>query len=359
MWTVRTTHNIALGMRAIAVLVCCVMECVAEDGMVCTNNFECELKRRAVGSECRDGVCTNPFYNGGCLKNVLPEWKNLRTCSSDDPPEAQASGACRESQMRYNEVRIGLNNWPTSFVTAWILQIILSELADIPVSFELGDETMTSSMYHEIPGFGTMTAFDDFDPLRTSQQVVDCLEVKQEAEYRACYHISMELWESSIESQIPELLDQDVIETPTKSGHSGQEKFYLPKRTAEKNPAFVSYFGLKKSVNQRAIAETFLTPTTWGAFCDEISATNCTEPDATATRPPEESERGSYFMKDSYTGHFRKTFLNDCDLNPNCTGFFIDYAYVTETSSFQLSYRFYSSLQTLLAFVYDPTDLSP
>ena len=100
------------------------------------------------GSECVDGYCTNPFAKGGCLRNYLSEtefgdnnnglnqskkiW--MRVCNSDDPPDAEAEGLCRHSAFDYTEVRIAGQNWDSNFISAWILQIILSELLEVPAS---------------------------------------------------------------------------------------------------------------------------------------------------------------------------------------------------------------------------------
>ena len=61
-------------------------------------------------------------------------------------------------------------------------------------------------------------------------------------------------------------------------------------------------------------------------YCDLVSPNNCTEPDDAAQRAPNEEELHRYYVADVYTGHFRATEENDCDLNPtNCTGHVGDY----------------------------------
>ena len=77
--------------------------------------------------------------------------------------------------------------------------------------------------------------------------------------------------------------------------------------------------------NRRKMANTFLRPTTWKDYCEIVSSNNCIISDDTATRPPEDETEGSkYFVSGLYKGHFRKTFKNNCDQNPNCTGHFIN-----------------------------------
>jgi hypothetical protein len=103
----------------------------------CSTSAHCEETLRP-GSQCIEGFCTNPFYHGGCLKSLLPDWEKPRVCNSLDPPEAKELGYCRDSPFDYAEVRIASTNWESANLGAWILQILLSEILDVPTSLEGG-----------------------------------------------------------------------------------------------------------------------------------------------------------------------------------------------------------------------------
>ena len=105
--------------------------------VACTESSECETILRK-GSRCVDGLCTNPFYDGGCLKSLIPNWNRTRVCNSKDPPEAAALGYCRVSPFDYMEIRMGSGNWESVSLNGYLLQILLSELLDVPTTIESG-----------------------------------------------------------------------------------------------------------------------------------------------------------------------------------------------------------------------------
>lgn len=92
-------------------------------------------KKYRDGSYCTpEGVCWNPFVKG-CLRSVLSKFeKKLRACNSDDPPDAAFRGICVPSE--YEEVRILSQNWESPMFSSWIMQILLSELLNVPVTIE-------------------------------------------------------------------------------------------------------------------------------------------------------------------------------------------------------------------------------
>lgn len=77
-----------------------------ESTLSCAQTEECERLLR-VGSECVEGVCTNPFHKGGCLANMLPDWSKIRMCNSEDGIESIERGYCRmvENGLDYTEMR--------------------------------------------------------------------------------------------------------------------------------------------------------------------------------------------------------------------------------------------------------------
>lgn len=121
--------------------------------------------------------------------------------------------------------------------------------------------------------------------------------------------------------------EAEIVEPPQGLGVLGQEGWFIPKFTAERDASLLSYIGMQGEENRRKMAERFLRPTSWQEYCQEVSDNNCETPDSVATRAPlGEDENTRYFVSDTYTGHFRATEKNDCDTWPlNCTGHIVDY----------------------------------
>jgi len=114
-------------------------------------------------------------YHTGCLKQKLPGWTKLRVCNSEDTPESIALNRCRlpDPSLNYLEVRLKAQDWESVVFTCWILQIILSELVDVPTTiengvpasylmnfyhpdniFELGDSTDSLSVFENAASVG-------------------------------------------------------------------------------------------------------------------------------------------------------------------------------------------------------------
>ena len=178
-------------------LVSATIECTQNDPEL--GDTLCEEKYR-IGSYCTSkGFCSNPFQKG-CLRQVLspnyfqntnstnhdrklrttsnnkreqqqqltwhaklrrkltPLWRQnyisvpqyeyinnndkLRTCNSEDdltlPTDNNEDNPlfCRPSPFHYQEVRILSQNWESAMFSSWIMQIILSELIDVPTTLE-------------------------------------------------------------------------------------------------------------------------------------------------------------------------------------------------------------------------------
>ena len=143
----RRVHRDSISM-ALSIVVSTLLFGIA-DSVPCRSNQDCETLLRK-GSECWDGSCTNPYAKGGCLKNHLPEeFTNIRTCNSQDSQELiDDETFCRPSEMDYMEVRIGSQNWEGAFFTVWIMQVLLSELLNVPVSIETGERDKNVNFYH-------------------------------------------------------------------------------------------------------------------------------------------------------------------------------------------------------------------
>jgi hypothetical protein len=147
----------------------------------------------------------------------------------------------------------------------------------------------------------------------------------EDGEYLNCAHVIPEVWTARSEF-VAEYIREGILEAPYALGALGKEGWYIPKFTAETDPSLTSWIGLKGYENRQKLANTFLRPTTWKDYCEEVSPNNCTEADGTAQRYPSEDETTQFFSDGLYTGHFRATEKNDCDQFPsNCTGHIGDF----------------------------------
>eukprot|EP00934_Nitzschia_sp_Nitz4_P004111 Nitzschia sp. Nitz4//scaffold458_size6098//2//3483//NITZ4_009188-RA/size6098-augustus-gene-0.1-mRNA-1//-1//CDS//3329552307//4101//frame0 len=206
-------------------------------------------------------------------------------------------------------------------MVSWVLQILLGEILGVPASIETGFPDLDDNFYDLTSridlGGASPTMVDD--TLLKGNDKVDCRSVSKDAEnYEACANVAMEAW---VQTAGPGL------EQPRNLGVQGQEHWFIPKFTAERDPTLTSYFGMVGESNRHKLAETFKRPTPWGEYCDEVSVNGCATNDGVASRAPvDDIERTSYFVQGEFIGHFRATEENDCDAFPDtCTGHFVDY----------------------------------
>lgn len=342
---------------------------VVDGAVECTTNEACEAAFWK-GSECRKGICSNPFEQG-CLYNMLQDEEDMlpslakrlqsqvRVCNSEDPPNAAQIGLCVDHSTMasfgnsvdgemekddavgnmysdYGEVRILSQNWESGFFSAWILQIILSEILQVPATIETGVATAHLNFYSPTNDFGYGIS-NDFDAIRTANKAPhsDCTllqkqnqqQLQSDEDYVACGHVIPEFWASNRVSDLWDNHREGVVDAPEGLGAIGQQGIFVTKFTAEAEPTLLNLLGIAGEANRRKLAETFLRPMTFQDYCQLVSESNCTIPDGVAERPPaDESEEQRMHIPDVYTGHFRKTEKNDCDLNPTtCTGHIADF----------------------------------
>lgn len=308
--------------------------------IACTRNEDCPSSNNCLS----EGFCMNPYRNGGCLsQKLVSEWQQqqykhrIRICNSEDDVDSVLNGHCRlqDEGLDYMEIRIITQNWESSFFESWVLQIVLNELLGVPATIETGSPTAHLNFYSPTSAFGYGKG-NDFNALKTATNIKDCRLLKRENEhdadsedyiYTSCGHVLMELWADIHQKTIKKFVQEKTVEPPTTLGGLGVQTWFIPRFTVEKDPTLLSYFGMLGQQNRRKLAETFKRPTTWKDYCDLVSQNNCNENDGVAKRPPQdESEYNRMFVKDLYTGHFRKTEKNDCDKWPlNCTGHIADY----------------------------------
>ena len=288
----------------------------------------CEAKV-GPGSYCRleTRQCSNPLERG-CLAAKLPEWQNrTRVCNSDDPDDAAEHGICHHTPFgkNYMELRILASNWESIIIESWILQIILSEILEVPATIEAGNPAQLS-LYHPYNGL-EVGSNQDPATVESAYHWIDCQYASRDPEqYEPCAHFTPELWDAD-SAVIRDRVRSGVVEPPQEVGILAEESWFVTKFTVEHDPTVASYIGLQGEENRKKLAATFLRPTTWLDYCEQVSSDGCATPDTVAQRAPlEESEYSRMFVPDLYTGYFRATKDNDCDLWPtNCTGHIADY----------------------------------
>ena len=140
-----------------------------------------------------------------------------------------------------------------------------------------------------------------------------------------------------------------MLDPPQALGVLGQESWFVTKFTALEDPTLTTYLGMQGEDNRRKLAETFLRPTTWQEYCEQVSLDQCGTDDGVAHRAPkDETEYDRMFVEGLYTGHFRATDSNDCDKNPiNCTGHIADFpcgwSSIVESQAYHLNMALESS----------------
>lgn len=202
-----------------------------------------------------------------------------------------------------------------------MLQILLSEILEVPVSVEQNRRGLNLDFYN----FENRL---DFDPsLEYSNQIVqgskgDCklLKTKPSEPYISCGHVIPEIWGEDFGDGIDGSLPLSEM------GALGKNRLFVPRFTMERDPSLVTYTGLGGEENRQKLASVFKRPTNWNDYCALISQSNCSIPDGTTARGPMNQDEGaSYFVEGLYTGYFRPTEENDCESNPECTGSIIDF----------------------------------
>ena len=178
----------------------------------CRDDWTC-VKTLRDGSVCRDGACTNPFADG-CLRQLrpdLPHYSMLRTCNSDDDSDDNGNSdnsllstnndnnnnnkKCRPSTLNYPEIRIHAQNWDSAMLSAWVMQILLSEFLNVPVTIETSHRTPTTraGSFYDTHGrlqYGALGY--DYDALRLAHGLGDCRLRKNKNE--PCAMIIPEVW---------------------------------------------------------------------------------------------------------------------------------------------------------------------
>jgi 7 transmembrane sweet-taste receptor of 3 GCPR len=286
----------------------------------CSWDAQCE-ELYNPGSKClEDGICANPYISG-CLKNYVqdtteerdshPAAPRKRTCNSND----NSTENCEPSPFNYHEVRIHNGNWESPIFYSWIIQILLSELLQVPTTVGMGADTPQASFYApDMPMSWSSKAYA-WEELVTANVMGGRCDLTDQD----CVHVLPEVWIGQ-EKLWTDYLSDGQIDQVNGDGQVGKMSWYIPVHTAQLHPNMVSYHGM---VGRREeLASIFNRPTSWGDYCEFFSPTNCTEDDGIAVRSPaDETEETKYFHDGSFTGFFSPTDKNDCTRNPDtCSG---------------------------------------
>lgn len=300
--------------------------------LVCSSTKECEDQLR-IGSECVDGFCSNPFVEG-CFKTMLGSLseeelaeRNLasevlgaldgRVCNSDDEEEDGSSPVCLPNEFDYFEIRVHNANWESSIFLAWIMQIMLMEVLQVPVTVGRNSGvTEISSFYSPENTMAYSSGPYAWDALRVED---DCENTDED-----CVDVLPEVWNGQV-SKWTQMMFEGAIEPVDGCGQVGKLGWFVPGATARKDDSLVSYYGLQGEDRRAKLAKCFKRPTTWYEYCEEVSINNCTTPDEFAVHYPEkEAQAGKYFEEGQFTGYFRMLPENDCTLYPEtCTGYIV------------------------------------
>lgn len=146
------------------------------------------------GSVCVDGFCSNPFQEG-CLRSFLgaEEFPNKRVCNSDDPDDAAERGLCDVPPFDYDEIRISNQDWDGPMISAWVIQILLSELLRVPTTIETSSPDRHYNFYDPQGRQQSSAATYPYNSLRVAHEVGDCRKVKSKnqgaGEYTSCAHV--------------------------------------------------------------------------------------------------------------------------------------------------------------------------
>jgi len=192
----------------------------------------------------------NPFFSG-CLQAKFPDWTKKRVCNTEDPPIAAALGLCqaRTDGYTYSEIRLFSYNWETAYFEVFLLQIILSELLDVPVTIEPGVPDLQVSMYDplnrfDFPSYAESSKEDAV--LNAQKYNQDCtLRGMTPENYEPCVHYFPEEWNAELD-WIEDLVEEDVLDVPAPMGMLGFDGIFVPMFTANRVSRIMhtSIFGL-------------------------------------------------------------------------------------------------------------------
>jgi hypothetical protein len=103
---------------------------------------------------------------------------------------------CTEPVLDYMEVRIISGTWESITFNAWLMQILLSEILQVPTTLESAFPNISINFYEESGAFD----YGSYDPdasFDNSFKHKDCrLASRSKENYETCAHINPEFWGS-------------------------------------------------------------------------------------------------------------------------------------------------------------------
>eukprot|EP00934_Nitzschia_sp_Nitz4_P001250 Nitzschia sp. Nitz4//scaffold195_size40117//9703//13668//NITZ4_007574-RA/size40117-processed-gene-0.24-mRNA-1//-1//CDS//3329540359//1250//frame0 len=289
---------------------------LASADIACESDAFCQEVYNSTHTKClvESKVCSNPFQQG-CLYSKLGDEYAKRLCNSDDSP-GDVGVLCRRPSLEYPEVRIHQGNWDSGVFEAWIYQVLMMEVSEVPATVGLTTATTgDASFYSAVP----KTIYSDiaypYQAIERGNRLVDCTKTSSQ-----CVHVLPEVWTGQ-EIEYEYLIDNDAIDPDSANGLLGKNGLHLPAYTLSEYPQLASWHGYTGEERRELLAEVFQRPTTWLEYCAEVSTSNCSTADDTAQRFPNSDEQGLYFSESLYTGFFQPSPKNDCTALPgSCTG---------------------------------------
>ena len=186
-------------------------------------------------------------YAMGCFHNKLG--LNKRVCNSDDDPDLiEEGGLCRKPPIDdYMEIRIFCQDWESVLIETWVLQLILSEIMDVPTTVETGFADAEVNFY-DLDGryeYAYKTQLDIFhstyrEAMETGHELGDCrlanrkkkktnsdeeLKDEDEEEYQQCAHMVPEICSSEEPAVVQEYVYNGIFDTPKGLGALGMESW--------------------------------------------------------------------------------------------------------------------------------------
>jgi hypothetical protein len=308
--------------------------------------FGPESSCQMIDASSGDGTCSNRYISG-CLHTTDPAKFEKRICNSNDA--ADSPHCIQPTFFNYTEIRIHHGDWESSIFYSWILQIVLGEILRVPITIGV-DGAEKNSFYSIVSNTLEYPPYTyAFDAIETANKLVDCRvdsisNDTDSSKYSSkhCVHVLPEIWNGAVQ-QTTLAVRQEHVDPVEGNGQVGKASWYIPVHTAKTFPDFASCHGLSTR-NRTQIAAVFKRPTSWSDYCAQESPTNCAVPDLVAQRAPEsDSEASSYFQEGLFTGYFRATPENDCELySTTCTGHIV--APPCSWSSFMDSQLYWNSV---------------
>ncbi|CAJ1928735.1 unnamed protein product [Cylindrotheca closterium] len=310
-------------------------------GVSCDSDQFCQDLYNTADTVCLSTTkeCSNPFQKG-CLraKGIKGYSEKVRVCTSADESATStktnsSSGDdgndeidyCQAPDFPYPEIRIHNADWASSQILAWIYQIVLVEILDVPATVGLTSETAKLNGFYSTNN--TLEYSQEAYPWGALQKANEKMFSGNNCENTndPCVHIFPEVWNGQID-QWQNSENTGVIDQTSSNGIVFKPSLMIPKKTAGEFPSLSLFYGLQGDQNRRVLAEMFKKPTSWVDYCETVSLNNCSAPDSTAARYPAQDEKLLYFLEGSYTGYFLATDKNNCVASDNlddCHGYLV------------------------------------